>query len=93
MWTKFYDMFSGGSQKEPFETIYIEAPEKEAVGIFENRFGHSPYDICCECCGENYSVSESGSLEEASLYIRREGQSLEDYEKKENVLIIRKSEF
>lgn len=42
MWTKFWDMASGGGQKEPFKFCYIEAPEEEAERIFQARFGHNP---------------------------------------------------
>lgn len=71
MWTRFMDMHSGGSTKEPpFEYIYIEAPEAEAKTIFYNRFGHNPENIACSCCGENYSIDESETLEQASGYDR-----------------------
>ncbi len=67
MWTQFYDMHSGGGLKEsPYARIYIEAPEAEASVIFYNRFHHSPYRVSCTCCGEDYSVSESETLEQAS---------------------------
>ena len=42
MWTHFWDMHSGGGQKEKFGHCYIEAPENEAKVIFYNRFGHNP---------------------------------------------------
>lgn len=64
-WTRFYDMASGGDHKEPFDVIYIEAPEAEAERIFSERFGHDPGNITCDCCGSDYSVSEYESLEEA----------------------------
>ncbi len=35
MWTEFYDMHSGGNLKTQWETIFIEAPEDEAVKIQE----------------------------------------------------------
>ncbi len=70
-WTLFWDMHSGGGTKEdPFDKIYIEAPEAEATVIFYNRFGHSPSRVSCTCCGEDYSVSESETLEESSAYHR-----------------------
>lgn len=37
MWTEFWDMHSGGGQKEKWAKIYIEAPEEEARVIFYNR--------------------------------------------------------
>jgi hypothetical protein len=60
----------GGTKEEPYEKIYIEAPEDEAKVIFYNRFGHSPERVSCTCCGEDYSISESSSLEEITGYHR-----------------------
>lgn len=69
--TQFYDMHSGGGCKEkPYELIYIEAPEAEAEVIFYNRFGHNPNRVTCTCCGEDYSITESDSLEQATAYHR-----------------------
>lgn len=70
-WTQFWDMHSGGGTKEPpYEKIYIQAPEEEAKVIFYKRFGHSPERVSCTCCGEDYSVSESETLEQATGYHR-----------------------
>jgi len=68
-WTRFMDMHSGGRLKTEWSKIYIEAPEKEAVVIFANRFAN-PYNVACSCCGSNYSISEYDSLQEASSYDR-----------------------
>lgn len=80
-WTKLADMNSGGWQKEPFAYIWIEAREEEASKVFYNRFGHNPYRVTCICCGEDYSVYEYESLEEATVFERGcthdENQSLE----------------
>jgi len=70
MWTQFWDMHSGGRQKEKWSKIYIEAPEEVAQVIFFNRFGHSPERVTCACCGEDYSISEYETLEQASAYHR-----------------------
>jgi hypothetical protein len=70
MWTKFWDMHSGGSQKEDQQFIFIEAPEEEAKVIFYNRFGHNPERVTCTCCGEDYYIGESETLEEASAFQR-----------------------
>jgi len=71
MWTLFWDMHSGGGTKEePYEKIYIEAPEQEARVIFYNRFGHNPDRITCTCCGEDYSVSEEKCLRQISGFHR-----------------------
>lgn len=70
-WTQFWDMHSGGGCKEPpYEKIYIEAPQDEAELVFYNRFGHNPSRVTCTCCGEDYSMSESETLAEASAYHR-----------------------
>jgi hypothetical protein len=71
VWTQFWDMHSGGGTKEePYEKIYIEAPEAEAKVIFFNRFGHNPERVSCTCCGEDYSVHEHPSLAEATGFQR-----------------------
>lgn len=71
MWTLFWDMHSGGGTKEgDYDKIYIEAPKKEAVNIFYRKFHHSPFRVSCTCCGEDYTLSESKSLEDASAYHR-----------------------
>lgn len=69
IWTQFWDMHSGGSSKEKWSHIYIEAPEEEAVVIFYNRFGHNPHRVTCTCCGSDYSIS-SGELQELTGYHR-----------------------
>ena len=95
MWTSFMDMHSGGGTKEePYEYIYIEAPENEAITIFYNRFGHNPHRVTCTCCGEDYSVSSDETLELITAYNRGSGKiSLEDYCNKKDVLIVRKEEI
>lgn len=70
-WTTFMDMSSGGSRKESFNYCFIEAPEEEAKVIFYNRFGHNPERVTCTCCGDDYSISESPSLLQATAYNRR----------------------
>lgn len=50
--------------------IFIEAPESEAKVIFYNRFGRNPDKVTCACCGNDYSTSESESLEQATGYYR-----------------------
>ena len=81
MWTQFMDMHSGGGSKEAWEYIYIEAAEEEARVIFYNRFGHNPERVTCTCCGDDYSVSESATLEKATAYERgcRWDDEEEDY--------------
>jgi len=69
-WTRFMDMHSGGSSKEPQQYILIEAPENEAKIIFYNRFGHNPERVTCTCCGEDYSIGEHPTLEDATAFDR-----------------------
>jgi hypothetical protein len=85
-------MHSGGGSKEPQEKIYIQAPEAEACVIFYNRFGHSPHRVTCTCCGKDYSVEESPTLEAASEYHRNKN-TLDEYIKQPDVLIIRDEEI
>jgi hypothetical protein len=70
VWTEFWDMHSGGGQKEKFAHAFIEAPEDEAVAVFYARFGHNPNRVTCTCCGEDYRISESATLEQATAYQR-----------------------
>ena len=70
MWTHFWNMHSGGSLKEKFAHIYIEAPKEEAIVIFYNRFGHNPERVTCTCCGSDYSISEEELIEQLTAYER-----------------------
>ena len=70
MWTRFMDMHSGGRRKLSHEIILIEAPEAEAELIFQNRFGRNPHRVTCTCCGSDYSIDESPTLEQATAYDR-----------------------
>jgi hypothetical protein len=71
IWTTFWDMHSGGGQKLDWGKIYIEASEHEAVNIFQKRFDRSPYNVTCDCCGPDYSVSTSrNNLDQITGYHR-----------------------
>jgi hypothetical protein len=99
MFVLFWDMHSGGGCKQsPYEEIYIEAEsESEAKTIFYNRFGHNPDRVTCTCCGPDYSVDSSETLEEATDYHRKRcgasddsvRASVEEYLAREDVLLIR----
>ena len=105
MFTRFMDMHSGGGQKEDHAYIYIEAPEQEAKLVFYNRFGHSPDRVSCTCCGPDYSIDDADTLEMSSAYDRgckwADGGydlssskiSIEEYESKDSVLVIRAGEI
>lgn len=69
-WTRFMDMHSGGGQKLDWPYIAIQASEDEARRIFYGKFGRNPERVTCTCCGEDYSVSESPTLAEATAYDR-----------------------
>lgn len=101
-WTKFMDMYSGGMPKvPPYEYIFIEAKKIVAAGYFVRRFNQNPHGEFCECCGDNYSISEGETLEDLT-----EGETLEDLTKLEqrmfalekfltgdNVLVIQSEEI
>lgn len=70
VWTRFMDMNSGGWPKLDWTSIYIEAPEDIARAIFRARFHRDPDYVTCNCCGQDYSVSESATLEQASGHDR-----------------------
>ena len=98
MWTQFWDMHSGGGSKEPYEQIYIEAPQAEAEVIFYNRFGHSPHRVTCTCCGSDYAVDEYETLAEATEYQRNgafgaKKQNTSQYVKNKDVLVIRSKDI
>ena len=87
MWTHFWDMHSGGSQKEKWSQIFIEAPEEQAKKVFCNRFGHNPDRVTCTCCGPDYSIQDYVTLEEATSY-HRQNKSVEEFSKEPDILII-----
>ena len=70
MWTQFWDMSSGGTQKEPWHDIFIEAPVEEAKTIFYNRFGHNPDRITCACCGNDYAIYYGDDIAQLTGYHR-----------------------
>lgn len=74
------DMHSWGFLKEKRAYILIEAPQEEAEVIFYNKFRHSPNRITCTCCGEDYSIDENETLEQATGYNR--GCKYDDKKKK-----------
>jgi len=86
-WTQFWDMHSGGGLKEKWHYIYIQAPKKEAITIFYNRFGHNPNRVTCTCCGEDYAIDESASLDLVTKY-QRKRTTIDNYCKQKDVLII-----
>lgn len=59
VWTRFFDMSSGGREKLPFGVIWVEAPEAKAARIFEDMTGRDPDNVTCACCGPDYSFYEA----------------------------------
>lgn len=70
MWTQFFDMHSGGGRKLEWDNIFIEASKEAAIMIFTNLFDHDPYNVTCDCCGDDYSIIEYDTLTEATSYER-----------------------
>lgn len=64
VWTRFFDLCGGGYDKTPFKTIFIEGEENHAVEVFKARFGFSPYNCTCDCCGPDFSVCEVNGLDD-----------------------------
>lgn len=96
-WTKFFDMRSGGREKEEYQYIYIEAKEKEAKVIFYNIYGHNPERVTCTCCGEDYSITEYKTLGKATEYYRKNNVkkiiTIKEFEKSGEVKIWRKKDI
>ena len=70
MWTHFWDMHSGGRQKEPQGHIFIEADEETAKKVFYAKLGHNPDRVTCTCCGADYSPDEGEDLAQMTAYHR-----------------------
>lgn len=70
MWTKFYDMSSGGREKTPYSEIFIELPIGPARKYFAERFQIDPDNITCECCGPDFDIQEQNE-EPAPITIRK----------------------
>jgi hypothetical protein len=58
MWTQFSDMSSGGRSKLEWSSIFIELAEGDAIEYFKSTFNRDPNNITCECCGEDYAITE-----------------------------------
>ena len=74
MWTHFFDMATGGEQKEDFELLCVELPKEEAVEWFYEKFGHPAEVESCDCglCGYDYRVTEKKSSDpKADLIISK----------------------
>lgn len=102
-YTLFWDMHSGGDRKLSHALILLETDKDvDACEAFENHFGRDPYNVTCDCCGDDYSISEDESAEQALAYhmgwewkdkeyvkIDTAYQTVQDFEKDGGVLIVR----
>lgn len=96
----FWDMHSGGRLKTKYEHIYIDAYTKdEAIDIFMNMFNQNPLSIYCECCGENFSISQHDDLESATEFQRNEYRwrsklvpMVEEYLNEDNIFYLKRTE-
>ena len=90
MFFSFHDMFSGGCRKTEYSQVYIEADsEDQAEEIFEDRLNRNPNKVTCECCGNDFSITEYDSLEEATEFERKQRSvTLDDYLKRDDILVI-----
>lgn len=61
-WTLFTDLLSDRGRKTDFDDIIIEAPIEEAKRIFWEKFGFMADKISCECCGEDFDISEIADI-------------------------------
>lgn len=78
-WTRFYDMHSGGEAKTAWEIIYAEGDEETARKIVAEALSIDTEAVTCSCCGEDFSVLEFDSLEDAaSLDGRTVAEFLDD---------------
>ena len=68
-YTIFYDMSSGGSEKESFTKLAVKLPESEAVEWFEKTFGRDPHNVTCRCCGADYAVYENEDADHADVVV------------------------
>jgi hypothetical protein len=77
-WSEFRDMYSGGTRKENWATIYIQATLEMAEIIFFNIFNHNPNRVTCPCggCGADYKITEYKDLRQATGYHRRNDDSV-----------------
>jgi hypothetical protein len=70
-WFQFHDMHSGGGLKTQWHHIFTEAADEAAAcQIFAGRTGRDPRNTTCDCCGEDYSISEAVSLAQATAFER-----------------------
>lgn len=78
-WFEYSDMYTGGYAKSDYGTIFVEAhDEDEADHIFENELDLDPYGVACDCCGNDFWISEV------------EVDYVEECAKREGVLVIKK---
>lgn len=88
-WFRYYDMSSGGTEKTPYSNIYVEAASRPTADVvFTAHTGRDPGHTTCACCGEDYTVYEYTTIDEATAD-ERGGQSVRQYVRQPDVLVIR----
>jgi hypothetical protein len=94
-WFKYMDTYSGGSQKTEWDTIIVEADShEEADARFTERTDEDPNNETCDCCGEDFYVTEGASLEAVTLHDRKSGDGhipLDVYTARPTVLVLPKA--
>jgi hypothetical protein len=61
---EFRDTGSGGEYKTEYDYIYVSAfTEDEAYEKFEMELGIDPFQVSCDCCGNDFSVMEAYEIE------------------------------
>jgi hypothetical protein len=87
-WTLFWDMHSGGGTKfGDYEEIYVEGAYEDAMRRFRAVTGCDPYNVTCECCGEDYAVITYDSIEDATAHDRN--GALDEYLALPTVFVVR----
>ena len=79
-WFYIMDMHSGGGRKTAFEMYFVQAAdEADAEKRFADETGEDINDVCCDCCGANFSLGGGyDTLAETAEYWRR-GEPLDVY--------------
>lgn len=75
------DMHSGGGRKTPFGIYFVEAEDEiDASRIFTEETGEDPEDVCCPCCGPNFSIGGGeDTLEAAAEFWARNRGGVDEY--------------
>lgn len=87
-WFRFMDMHGGGDTKTPYAYVYVQSVNMdEAVEAFQDYLHVDPLKTTCTCCGEDFSIREGTTLEEASKY-ERHGHTLGAWLERKDILVL-----